>query len=230
MPGFRTVLVYGTLLLQEKVMTKILIITKDMQFSRILSTTLIYNGFIVESATTEAVARKYLEEIRFSLILMDFKTTDEITFYQNLNDLAYKPAVIMMGENFEECSLLEKMYKGMDDYILKPFGISELKMIINRQLERKELMLRPIVYGDLRIDVAKSLVTVKDKIISLGKKELEALIILTRKAGKIVARDTLLTEQRMSALKKKLSGASRVLQIKSISGGGYKLTLTDPCL
>lgn len=207
-------------------MTKILIASTDTQFARMLNYTLTYNGFIVESVHTPQDALKYVNEIYFNLILVDFD------FYSNCRELKGQnrdTSLVVMGECYEEMSILEDMYSGMDDYILKPFGLQELKMVVNKQLERKRLMMKPIVYGDLRIDVARSLVTVKDKMISLGRKEMEILIIMTRKAGKIVTRDRLITEERIFRLKKKLEVATgEALQIISISKG-YKLISLESC-
>jgi DNA-binding response OmpR family regulator len=209
-------------------MTKILIITKEIQLARTLNYSLTFNGFTVECAHSPSVALKYLNEIKFSLVLIDFgfNSSNGISFYQELNSLELGIPVVAMGECYEELSIIEKMYQGVDDYILKPFSLSELKMIVNKQLERTRFRMRPIVYGELKIDVARSLVTVKDSIVSLGKKEMEVLIMLAHKAGKIVTTDALMTRERMRNLKKKLQNvAGETLQIKSV-GLGYKLTLS----
>jgi DNA-binding response OmpR family regulator len=116
------------------------------------------------------------------------------------------------------------MYRGIDDYILKPFSFPELRMIMNKQLERREVLHRPLVLGDLTIDVAANIVTIKDQIVSLGLKELEALIRLTKKAGKTVAADALLTKQRIARLKSKIEKvAGTALEIRHVTGLGYKL-------
>ena len=211
---------------QEDVMTKILVVSNDEQFSRMLNYTLTYNGFIVESAPTLDHAWKCLQEIHFDLLLLDYKFREGngVDFCKELRHCGSGAALVVMGECYDEVSILHGMYTGMDDYILKPFGMSELKMLLNKQLERKRLMARPIVYGDLTIDMARSLVTVKDKILSLGKKEMDIMVILARKAGRIVWADKLLTEERIKALSKKLKNvAGEALQIRSISGVGYKL-------
>lgn len=207
-------------------MTKILIVSNDEQFTRMLNYTLTYNGFIVETSPNQNDAWRKLQEIHFDLLLMDFHFQEGtgVEFCKELRHCGSSAAMVVMGECYEEVSILHGMYSGMDDYILKPFGMSELKMILNKQLERKRLMAKPIVYGDLRIDLARSLVMVKDNILSLGKKEMDILVILARKAGRIVWADKLLTEERIKLLSKKLKNvAGEALQIKSISGVGYKL-------
>ena len=198
-------------------MTKILIITKEIHLSRTLHYSLSFNGFVVECAHTYNTALKFLSEVNFNLILLDFnfKSSHGVEFYKELHERQIETPIIAMGECYDEVSILENMYQGMSDYILKPFALSELKMVVNKQLEKVRFRSRPIVYGDLRIDVARSLVTVRDTFVSLGKKELDVLIILTRKAGKIVARDALMTSERMNNLKRKLKFvAGERLQIR----------------
>lgn len=212
-------------------MTKILIISKDLQLSRILNYSLTFSGFTVECSTSPIQALKLMEEISFQLILMDFITNGEsLAFCKEVKGHGNRSSLVVMGECYEELGILEGMHSGMDDYILKPFGMSELRMIINKQLERKRLTTRPLVFGDLKIDVARSMVYVKDKIVSVGRNELEILIILTRKAGKIVSPDKLITDERMLSLRRKLKhAAGEALQIKSVRGLGYKLVSLEPC-
>jgi DNA-binding response OmpR family regulator len=209
-------------------MTKILIVTQDIQFSKLLCNTLSFHGFTVESAASMEQVNKLISEINFGLVIGDFSffRTIGIQFYNDLNVLIAKPAVIMMGGLDEERDILQNMYKSMDDYILRPFGLSELKMIVNRQLDRKQTFTRPIIYGDLKIDVARSLVFIKNNLLNLGKKEIEILSLLAKKAGKIVTNDQLLTRERIDTLRKKLkASAGEVFEIKSVSGLGYKLVL-----
>jgi DNA-binding response OmpR family regulator len=210
-------------------MTKILIITKEIQLARTLNYSLTFNGFIVECVHSPQVAMKYLNEIKFSLILVDFnfKASNGVNFYSDLKELDLGVPVVAMGECYDEISIVDQMYQGVDDYILKPFSLSELKMIVNKQLERTRFRVKPIVCGELKIDVARSLVTVKDKIVSLGKKEMEVLILLANKAGRIVAPDRLVTSERMKNLKRKLKEvAGENLQIQAVSGIGYMLIMS----
>ena len=212
-------------------MNKILIMTEDLQLARVLNDTLSYNGFWVQYAFTAESALKFLSEIHFDLMLMDFtfNSTNGVEFYHELREMGNISPVVVMGEFYDEVGMIDNMYAGMDDYILKPFSMSELRMIVNKQLERKRFMTKPIVVGDLRIDVARSLVTVKNKIISLGKKEVEILTILAKKAGKLVTKDTLVTEERIMALSKKLRNvAGEAFTIKS-EYRGFKLIAVGTC-
>lgn len=203
-------------------MTKILIITRNFKLFRKLSSELSFFGFIVEMAPTTPDALKLINEINFQLILLD--NIDEplelSSLCVQLRNQGSKAAFILMSECYQEFYLTS----GIDDYILKPFGLSEFRTLVNRQLERKAFENNPLTLGELKIDVAASLAYVQEKILNLGKKELEILIILTKKAGRITRPGPLMTAERMHGLKKKLKkAAGETLQIKFVKGLGYKL-------
>lgn len=207
-------------------MTRILIISSDAQFSRMLNCTLIYNGFLVEMAPSLEDAWSNLQQIHFDLLLTDCHVRDGkgIKFAEELRRCGFSAPIMIMGECYDEVSMIEGMKSTIDDYILKPFGMSELKMVINKQLDRKRYMTKPLQFGELKIDVAHHRVTVKNKILSLGKKEFEVLMVMTKKAGRIVTLDRLVTEKRVIILSKKLKDAAgEALQIKTVTGLGYKL-------
>jgi DNA-binding response OmpR family regulator len=95
----------------------------------------------------------------------------------------------------------------------------------------------PLTFGDLTIDPANRLVRIVDKIVVLGRKELEILILLTKRAGDIVTRENILNvlyenadmydrtvDSHMSHLRKKIREvAGENLQINSVYGLGYRL-------
>jgi len=94
-----------------------------------------------------------------------------------------------------------------------------------------------IVFGDLTIDPVKRVVTIMDQMVTLGRKEMEILIILAKKAGDIVTRESILStlyessdlydrtvDSHMSHLRRKLrDAAGKSLQINSVYGLGYRL-------
>lgn len=200
-------------------MTKILVISRSLKFSRILDYTLSHYGFTVEVANKADKLNQLLEEIKFNLILLDLPFECDLEVLKN-----YPAPVIAVGDTYDEVSIIENMYRGIDDYILRPINISELRMIMNKLLERSYLLSNPLVVGDMKIDVTRNIIIIKDKIISLGKKEFEVMIKLARKAGRYVRPDSLVTKERISALRRKIEKeAGNVLEIKHIKGLGFKL-------
>jgi len=93
--------------------------------------------------------------------------------------------------------------------------------------------------GHLTIDAAKSIVTIKDKMVNLGKMEVAILVSLAKKTGKIVSKEKMRMDleaqghffnttifHHIKNLKRKLREVSgETLQIKSITGEGYQLVI-----
>ncbi len=203
-------------------MTKVLIITKNFKQFRRLSYYLSYSGFIVTTSPNAEHSLTLINAINFQIILID-QLDERGTLYrfcQEVRNYGCRASLILLTENYREFYL----EAGVDDYILKPFGLNEFRTILQKQIEKKTWENRALTLGDLRIDVNSSLVYVQEKIVTLGKKELEVLMILTKKAGSIVRLNPLMTAERMYALKKKHKKvAGERLEIKFIKGLGYKL-------
>ena len=204
-------------------MTTILIITENLKLLSKLNYQLSFCGFIVESVPTIEAALELMDEIHFRIILLDsIEDRIELSNYcQEVRHKGSRAGLILMSDSYQD----HYLRTGVDDYILKPFGLNDLRLLINKQLERMALENSPLTLGELKIDVASSMVYIHEKILSLGKKELEVLIILTKKAGRIIRPNSLMTEGRIHGLRKKLKkAAGETLQIKFIKGLGYKLT------
>jgi DNA-binding response OmpR family regulator len=94
-----------------------------------------------------------------------------------------------------------------------------------------------ISFGALTIDPVKRLVTIAGEIVNMGKKEMDILMILAKRAGDIVTRDAILTalydgadmydrtvDSHMSHLRRKIrENAGDRLKITSVYGLGYRL-------
>lgn len=85
---------------------------------------------------------------------------------------------------------------GADDYVTKPFSISELLARIRANLRRagagKEEAFEPIDVGDFHIDLQAHVVTVQGKEIHLTPKEFDLLAYMARHPGKVLTHRMLL--------------------------------------
>lgn len=118
---------------------------------------------------------------------------------------------------------------GADDYVVKPFSVLELTARVNACLRR---VAKPgiISVGDLTMDDNTMQVVLKGEPLSLNRKEYELLKYLMENAGKVLARDKILT-----AVWGYETGETRTLdnhvarlrklgiKIETIFGVGYKL-------
>ncbi len=85
---------------------------------------------------------------------------------------------------------------GADDYVVKPFAVNEVVARIRAVLRRgrapedeRELQVR-----DLRIDIGSRQVWLAEREIELSRKEFELLLRLARDAGRVVSRESLMSD------------------------------------
>ncbi len=217
-------------------MSKILLVEDDPQITKSLKINLGLNGFQVAHASSIQDALTQLAENTFHLILMDVGLPDGsgLDLCKTIRETDQEIPILFLSAKTDEATVVRGITLGADDYIRKPFGTEELKIRMNKILRR--IPTSCISFGDLKIEIDKRLVTIQDKVLSLGRKELEILVVLAKKAGDVVTREAILNsvqeneifdrtiDSHMSHLRKKLRDiVGDSLQINSIYGVGYRL-------
>lgn len=220
-------------------MPKILIVEDDPQISKSLMLNLKLSGYEACSADTLFEAWELIKRDHFDLICLDIGLPDGsgIDFCQKIRDHGNDIPILFLSARTDEASVVKGINSGADDYLRKPFGMDELKVRMNKIIKKFIFPATQIQFGKLTIDPSKHVVTIMDRIVSLGRKELEILVLLTKRAGDIVSRETILNalydnadmydrtvDSHMSHLRKKLrEAAGPALQINSVYGLGYRI-------
>ncbi len=121
---------------------KILIADDDVEFCYTLGEQLRDKGLSVDSALTYAQIKKQLEANQYDLLLLDLgmpeKSGLEILREIKLNQSSID--VVMLTGNSDTKQAVECMKLGAADYILKPYMIEELIVIIERVMQHKDLV------------------------------------------------------------------------------------------
>lgn len=220
-------------------MPKILIIEDDPQITKILKLNLRLSGHDTDHAGTFQDAWTKISTEHFDLILMDIGLPDGsgLDLCQKVRENGNEVPIVFLSARTDEESVVKGIKNGADDYLRKPFGLEELKVRINKFIKKIVPNAPTIRFGELSIDPAKRVVTLMGEMISLGRKELDILTLLARRAGDIVTRENILNalydnadlydrtvDSHMSHLRKKLREvAGQSLQITSVYGLGYRL-------
>lgn len=129
----------------------ILIVEDDLTFSTMLKTWLGKKGFEVETASTQAKARKQIGTRDFDLILSDLRLPDQdgLSLLSWLREQGNQVPFIIMTSYAEIQSAVRAMKEGATDYISKPVQPDELlkkskRLFIRRKLlqkvEKKEML------------------------------------------------------------------------------------------
>lgn len=220
-------------------MAKILIVEDDPQIAKVLKINLKLTGHETETVTTVQDAWETLRREHFDLMCLDIGLPDGsgIELCEKVRRNGDEIPILFMSARTDEATVVKGITSGGDDYIRKPFGIEELKARMNKVMRRFTPPTGPVTFGELVIDPVKRLVSIAGVTVGLGRKEMDILTILARRAGDIVTRESILTtlydgadtfdrtvDSHMSHLRRKIrEAAGDALKISSVYGLGYRL-------
>jgi two-component system KDP operon response regulator KdpE len=176
---------------------KILIVDDEPQMRRALSAGLRANGFDVELAAAGEEALDLAPLKRPDVVLLDLTLPgiDGLDVVRGLREWTQTPIIVLSARG-DERDKVAALDLGADDYLTKPFGMDELLARIRVALRHSAHaggQSEPVfVDGDLRVDFAKRLVTLRRAEIHLTPTEYELLRELIVNAGKVMTHQMLL--------------------------------------
>ena len=176
---------------------RILVVDDEPQITRTLRTSLSIHGYEVLVANDGEAGLEAFKTSKPDLVITDLsmpKMTG-IELCEHIRDRSQVP-IIVLSVRGEDKHKVEALDKGADDYVTKPFSISELLARIRANLRRagvgKEEASEPIDVGGFHIDLQAHVVTLQGKEIHLTPKEFDLLAYMARNPGKVLTHRMLL--------------------------------------
>ncbi len=122
----------------------------EQNIRRMLVRVLSSEGFIVKEAINGLETLKKLEEENYSLILLDLRMPglNGIETLRKIKEYDLNLPIIMMSAYGSITEAVEAMKLGAIDYLIKPFDIEELKIIVERAIRQYELKVENIYYRE----------------------------------------------------------------------------------
>jgi two-component system KDP operon response regulator KdpE len=173
-----------------------LVVDDEIQIRRFLRAGLELAGFAVVEAATGAEAIKVATLSPVDLVIVDLglPDIDGSGIVERLRSWSSVP-IIVLSVRSSEAEKVRLLELGADDYVVKPFGMSELLARARAALRRQQgsIIGEPVVrVGPLAIDFARRTVTRDGSEVQLTVKEYRLLEILARHAGNVVTHQHLL--------------------------------------
>jgi two-component system phosphate regulon response regulator PhoB len=167
-----------------------------------LATLLDYNldkeGFRVERAADGEEGLLRVEEETPDLILLDWMLP-KVSGVEVCRQLRTRPEtrrtpILMLTARGEESDKVRGLDTGADDYVVKPFAMSELTARIRALLRRTrpELVDERLEYGDIILDRGSRRVTRSGRNVHLGPTEFRLLDFLMQRPGRVFSRERLM--------------------------------------
>src|SRR5579864_2941202 len=122
-------------------MASILIVEDEAKMRRLLELNLGEEGFTTHAAADAETGLKLLSHEKIDLVVTDFKLPgmNGLEFLQAIKRVdAALPVVIMTAYGSVE-SAVEAMKVGASDYVLKPFSLAEMVLVIRKELDACKL-------------------------------------------------------------------------------------------
>jgi two-component system KDP operon response regulator KdpE len=178
----------------------ILLIEDEPQMRRFLRVTLQSHGYRLAEASSgnEGLAEAATRNPDVVLLDLGLPDMDGIEVTGKLRDWSGVPIIVISAREQEQ-DKIRALDAGADDYLTKPFGAGELlarirvalRHVAMKQSGEKEPV---FVLEELRVDLTKREVFLKDREIHLTPIEYRLLTVLIRNAGKVVTHTQLLKE------------------------------------
>jgi two-component system KDP operon response regulator KdpE len=225
----------------------VVVIEDDKQIRRFVRTTLESQNMTVFEAET---GQQGLREAAFrkpELIVIDLglPDTDGIDVIRELRTWTDQPVIVLSARTNEEAKV-GALDAGADDYLTKPFSVSELLARIRAQLRRRNRggqQEKPLVrFGSVLLDLSERRVSRDGIAVHLTPIEYRLLTTLVRHAGRVLTHQQLLREVwgpayvenqhylrvYMGHLRHKLEvDPAQPVHIVTETGVGYRLTGTQ---
>lgn len=220
---------------------KILLIEDETGLATSIIDYLKSNQVICEWADTLLSAIDKVHSYDYDCILLDLNLPDGdgMKILTELKKLDKTDGVIITSAKDTLPTKLEGLQLGADDFLAKPFHLSELLARVQALVRRKQFNGKnTLCFREIEIDILLKRVKVNEQIVDLTKKEIDLLLFLVGNQNKVLSKASLAEHlsgdmadmldnhgfvyAHVKNLKKKLSEAGCDDYIKTVYGLGYK--------
>lgn len=177
---------------------KILVVDDEPQIRKFLRLGLEGHGYTVVEAATAVAAQQAAVAVQPELVVLDLGLPDREGFevLSVLREWSRVPVLVLSVRSRED-EKVRAFELGADDYVVKPFGMSELLARIKAALRRSIESEAPVPVfrvGGLEVDLVRRVVRVDEAEVRLSPMQYRLLRILVANAGKVVTHRQLLSD------------------------------------
>ena len=220
---------------------KILIVEDEPALNRSMVEYLSSQGYLCESVGNYFYALEKIQLYDYDCIVLDIMLPggNGLQILEALKSAGKTDGVIIISAKNELDDKIKGLSLGADDYLTKPFHLSELSVriaaIIRRRSHGGNTL---VVFEEITIDTRAKSVIVNNDHVPLTRKEYELLLYLVVNRNRVISKNMIAEHMwgddmdiagnydfiyaHIKNLRKKLSAAGASDYLKSVYGMGYK--------
>lgn len=132
----------------------VLVVDDEDSVRKLLSAVLKREGYQVECAADGQEALEKFQTVQPDLVLMDIRMPrmDGLTAFKEMRKLRQEVTVILMTAYAAVETAVEAIKLGVFDYLIKPFEIEEVKLLVNRAMQIRKMAERITVLNQELLD------------------------------------------------------------------------------
>ena len=223
---------------------KLLIVEDEKALADSIYSYLRQESFVCEIATSYSTALERIEEYDYDCILLDINLQDGngLELLKTLKSNHKTDGVLIISARNSLEDKVSGLQLGADDYLAKPFHLSELGARVAAIIRRRHSAgSNHIRLEDVLIDIQARSVAVKGRFLDLTRKEYQLMLYFAYNKGRVVSKNAIAEHlwgdgtggadnydfiyTHIKNLRRKLVEAGAGDYIQSVYGMGYKLTI-----
>jgi DNA-binding response OmpR family regulator len=222
---------------------KILIIEDEKGLQQSIQKYLEHQGYVCEVADDFSAGMQKVFNYHYDCVVVDIGLPkgSGLDIVKKLKDLESKSGIIIISAKNSLEDKLKGLEFGSDDYLTKPFHLSELNARINAIIRRRHFDGNKIIrFNEIKLDAEAQRVAVSEKPVDLTEKEYQLLEYFIANQRRVLTKSAIAAhiwgdeyEQvsnydfiytHIKNLRKKLVDAGSSDYIKTVHGTGYRFT------
>jgi DNA-binding response OmpR family regulator len=219
---------------------RVLVAEDNAALRSVLERGLRENGYVVDSVGDGSAALRHLRAYEYDVAVLDWRMPQHtgVEVIEELRRAGDRTPILMLTARDTASDRVTGLDSGADDYLVKPFEISELFARIRALQRRPPLTMQPVLEcADLRFDPATRVVSVSERPIAATAIETALIELLLRRSPAIVTRRTIALQVwndeadavgsntidvHIGRVRAKLSDSHA--QIETVRGLGYRMS------
>jgi DNA-binding response OmpR family regulator len=220
---------------------KILIIEDEIELQQSIQKYLEYQGFVCEAVNDFVNGIRKVQQYEYDCVVVDINLPNGsgLDIVKILKEIESKSGIIIISARNALEDKLAGLELGSDDYLTKPFHLSELNARIHAIIRRRNFKGSKIIsFNEIKLNPEGHVVTVNGSVVDLTEKEYQLLEYFIANRGRVLTKAAIAShvwgdeyEQvsqydfiytHIKNLRKKIIEAGAEDYLKTVHGVGYR--------